>query len=273
MSTPSALSQACIAWPVRASGRPEAKPSTVTATRRCSAVEVEARGGRAASDADRRIRMIGGARCAPCVRRRAGRRASTIAPWPDLRAPRRPSFGADDFRAALGDVRDRRDDRHRARRRRRSRSASPRTRSTRSRSSRRSCSGACRARPARCRRSRAARTTRSTSSPPTSSALAERFASKDVARFDGVAFRAGASGAPLLDGAAAVVRVLQPQPLRGRRPRHLRRRGRALRAPRRRAAADLPRRPLLHRVAAVAHGLQGCSLPAPLPPRGRGRAR
>ena len=34
-------------------------------------------------------------------------------------------------------------------------------------------------------------------------ALAERFASKDVARFDGVAFRPGASGVPLLDGAAA----------------------------------------------------------------------
>ena len=35
-------------------------------------------------------------------------------------------------------------------------------------------------------------------------ALAERFASKDVARFDGVAFRPGASGVPLLEGAAAV---------------------------------------------------------------------
>ena len=34
--------------------------------------------------------------------------------------------------------------------------------------------------------------------------LAERFASKDVDRFDGVAFRSGASGVPLLDGAAAV---------------------------------------------------------------------
>jgi flavin reductase (DIM6/NTAB) family NADH-FMN oxidoreductase RutF len=34
--------------------------------------------------------------------------------------------------------------------------------------------------------------------------LAERFASKDVDRFDGVAFRPGTSGAPLLDGAAAV---------------------------------------------------------------------
>jgi flavin reductase (DIM6/NTAB) family NADH-FMN oxidoreductase RutF len=34
-------------------------------------------------------------------------------------------------------------------------------------------------------------------------ALAERFASKDVARFDGVPFRAGASGVPLLEGAAA----------------------------------------------------------------------
>ena len=35
-------------------------------------------------------------------------------------------------------------------------------------------------------------------------ALAERFASKAVDRFDGVAFRAGAGGVPLLDGAAAV---------------------------------------------------------------------
>ena len=35
-------------------------------------------------------------------------------------------------------------------------------------------------------------------------ALAERFASKDVDRFEGVAFRPGASGVPLLDGAAAV---------------------------------------------------------------------
>ncbi len=35
-------------------------------------------------------------------------------------------------------------------------------------------------------------------------ALAERFASKDVARFDGVAYAPGASGVPLLEGAAAV---------------------------------------------------------------------
>jgi len=35
-------------------------------------------------------------------------------------------------------------------------------------------------------------------------ALAERFASKDVDRFDGVAFRPGTNGVPLLDGAAAV---------------------------------------------------------------------
>ena len=34
-------------------------------------------------------------------------------------------------------------------------------------------------------------------------ALALRFASKDVDRFDGVPFRAGASGVPLLEGAAA----------------------------------------------------------------------
>ena len=35
-------------------------------------------------------------------------------------------------------------------------------------------------------------------------ALAERFASKDVDRFDGVAFREGSGGVPILDGAAAV---------------------------------------------------------------------
>jgi flavin reductase (DIM6/NTAB) family NADH-FMN oxidoreductase RutF len=35
-------------------------------------------------------------------------------------------------------------------------------------------------------------------------ALAERFASKDIQRFEGVSFRTGASGVPLLDGAAAV---------------------------------------------------------------------
>ena len=35
-------------------------------------------------------------------------------------------------------------------------------------------------------------------------ALAERFASKDIERFEGVAHRAGASGVPLIDGAAAV---------------------------------------------------------------------
>jgi flavin reductase (DIM6/NTAB) family NADH-FMN oxidoreductase RutF len=34
-------------------------------------------------------------------------------------------------------------------------------------------------------------------------ALAERFATKHVERFEGVAFRPGASGVPLLDGAAA----------------------------------------------------------------------
>ena len=35
-------------------------------------------------------------------------------------------------------------------------------------------------------------------------ALAERFASKVADRFDGVAFRDGSGGAPILDGAAAV---------------------------------------------------------------------
>ena len=33
MSTPSVLSQACKAWPVNASGRPEAKPSRPTMNR------------------------------------------------------------------------------------------------------------------------------------------------------------------------------------------------------------------------------------------------
>ena len=36
MSMPSTVSQACIACPVSASGRPEAKPSSVTAASRCS---------------------------------------------------------------------------------------------------------------------------------------------------------------------------------------------------------------------------------------------
>jgi flavin reductase (DIM6/NTAB) family NADH-FMN oxidoreductase RutF len=35
-------------------------------------------------------------------------------------------------------------------------------------------------------------------------ALAERFASKEIDRFEGVAFHPGASGVPILDGAAAV---------------------------------------------------------------------
>ena len=35
-SSPSRLSQACMAWPVSASGSPEAKPRTVTTASRCS---------------------------------------------------------------------------------------------------------------------------------------------------------------------------------------------------------------------------------------------
>ena len=35
-------------------------------------------------------------------------------------------------------------------------------------------------------------------------ALAERFARKEIDRFDGIAYRSGAHGVPLLDGAAAV---------------------------------------------------------------------
>lgn len=40
-SMPSAVSQACIACPVSASGSPEAKPSSVTAIRRCRAAREE----------------------------------------------------------------------------------------------------------------------------------------------------------------------------------------------------------------------------------------
>jgi hypothetical protein len=38
-SSPSIDSQACIAWPVSASGSPEAKPSTTTTTARCQAAK------------------------------------------------------------------------------------------------------------------------------------------------------------------------------------------------------------------------------------------
>ena len=38
IDSPSSVSQACSAWPVSASGRPEAKPSTMTTNRRHRAV-------------------------------------------------------------------------------------------------------------------------------------------------------------------------------------------------------------------------------------------
>jgi flavin reductase (DIM6/NTAB) family NADH-FMN oxidoreductase RutF len=63
--------------------------------------------------------------------------------------------------------------------------------------------------------------------------LAERFSMRVADRFAGVLFREGSGGAPILDypgRRGCGVRVLQPQPLRRGRPRHLRGRGGALRA-------------------------------------------
>ena len=64
-------------------------------------------------------------------------------------------------------------------------------------------------------------------------ALAERFALKGADRWNGVSFTEGVGGAPLLARRGRHLRMLQPQPLRGRRPRDLRRRGRALQLARR----------------------------------------
>ena len=97
MSMPSALSQACIAWPVRASGRPEAKPRTVTASSR-TARSKRSRGA-APRAGERVMRRILGSRGGR-ERRGAGRPTMT-----HMRSPSRaaaPAFAAADFRAALG---------------------------------------------------------------------------------------------------------------------------------------------------------------------------
>jgi hypothetical protein len=47
MSTCSTLSQACIAWPVSASGSPDANASKVTTIRRCAAARLKRRGASA----------------------------------------------------------------------------------------------------------------------------------------------------------------------------------------------------------------------------------
>ena len=97
-------------------------------------------------------------------------------------------------------------------------------------------------------------------------ALAVRFAAKDVDRFDGVAFRLGASGVPLLDGAAAVFECFNRS--RYEEGDHVIFVGEVERCERRDGApsADLPRRALLHRAAAlVAHASVEACL------RGRGR--
>ena len=162
-----------------------------------------------------------------------------------------PAFSTPDFRAALGmfatgvtivTARDAAG----------SRSASPRTRSTRCRSRRRWCCGAWRASPARCRRSSAARTTRSTSSPPTSTRSRCASPAKAIDRFAGVPFRIGPSGAPVLDGAAAVFECFNRSQYE--EGDHVIFVGEVEHCSHRPGAhaADLPRRALLHRVAAVA---------------------
>ena len=127
----------------------------------------------------------------------------------------------------------------------------------------------------------AARTTRSTSSRPSR----RRWPSASPARTSTAStawrIRDGASGVPLLDGAAAVFECFNRS--RYEEGDHVIFVGEVEHCARRegRQAADLPRRALLHRAAAVAATAR-CSarltglLPprfAPLPPRGRGRAR
>ena len=105
--------------------------------------------------------------------------------------------------------------------------------------------------PARCRRSRAARTTRSTSSPPISTLWPSASPRKALDRFAGVAFREGAGGAPVLEGAAAVFECFNRS--RYEEGDHVIFVGEVERcdAGAGRHAADLPRRALLHRAAAV----------------------
>ena len=83
-------------------------------------------------------------------------------------------------------------------------------------------------------------------------ALAERFASKDIARFDGVAHRAGASGVPLIDGAAAVFECFNRS--RYEEGDHVIFVGEVEHCARTqgRPAAAVPRRAVFHGVAAVA---------------------
>ena len=82
-------------------------------------------------------------------------------------------------------------------------------------------------------------------------ALAERFASKDIERFEGVAHRAGASGVPLIDGAAAVFECFNRS--RYEEGDHVIFVGEVEHCAWRRAPSRCSsRRPLLHRAAAVA---------------------
>jgi flavin reductase (DIM6/NTAB) family NADH-FMN oxidoreductase RutF len=76
--------------------------------------------------------------------------------------------------------------------------------------------------------------------------LARRFATPGIDRFAGLAFELGSgrrAADPRLRGA---LRMRESQPVRGGRPRHLRRRGGTQPPPSGRAAADLSRRALLH---------------------------
>jgi len=109
---PSAPSQACIACPVSASGRPDAKPSTVY--RAEAGGPIEARAGCCAADGRRGHARHSRSALTPARSRK--REGSADRQWrmsPPTRAAA-PAFGPDDFRAALAHVRDRRDHRQTA---------------------------------------------------------------------------------------------------------------------------------------------------------------
>ena len=77
--------------------------------------------------------------------------------------------------------------------------------------------------------------------------LAERFALKGADRWNGVQLHRGRGRCAAAGGRGRHLRVLQPQPLRRRRPCDFRRRGRALQLASGRIAVAVPRRAFLYR--------------------------
>ena len=122
-------------------------------------------------------------------------------------------------------LRHRRHDRDDARRRRRT-SGSPRTASARCRSTRRWCCGASPRPPAASRRSGNAATSRSTCSPPTRTPSRPVSRRKGIDKFAGLAARARPRRHPPARRLHRALRMPHGLPVRRRRPRDLRRRGR-----------------------------------------------